>query len=413
MNRQIIAICGLVLALAILVGSVIFALFSPASPFKTTTGGSAVSTTTIQTNATPTSGTGNTTGSSCGITKTGNSYTFSWLHVANGNIVAATNCTVILKGFNWSQLEFGTGIGGGTKTRISEAGIAWYAQTFHTNVWRIPVNSVWWNNNVDVPLVHMQYQAWIEQVVQWAEQNGNYVILTKGPQFPDPPCGGTVKLCPSQDQAVKDIQAGTGTPDEATTGQYTQPAVQMWTSIAKIYANDPAVLYDSWNEMHNIDAQTWKNSEETLISTIRAQNPRSLIFLGGPNYKGNINALVNGQVPDFTESNLVYDFHVYDGFTGTYMGKNCSEPMSYVWRNWPNMANQQVNYAQQHGKAVSFTEWGGCNDVAAYNQAITSYAQTHSICLVYYDETNVATNNNGTYQLTANGTLVQAAYAAL
>jgi hypothetical protein len=420
MTRRIIAICGLILALAILVGSIAFVLFAPTSPitspFKTTAVARGTTATSPPTANGGTPGGGSTpikTGNNCGVTKTTNGYTFSWLSVANGNIVDANNCVVRLKGFNWSQLEFGNAVGGGPKTRISEAAMAWYTQTFHMNVWRIPINSDWWNSNVDVPLAHMQYQAWIEQVVQWAEQNGDYVILTKGPQFPNPPCGGTIKYCPPQDQGTLNVQAGVAGPEETTTGQYTQPAIQMWTSIAKIYANDPAVLYDSWNEMHDIDAQTWKASEESLIATIRAQNPRSLIFLGGPNFKGNINALVQGQVPDFTEPNLVYDFHVYDGFSGTYMGKNCVEPLSYVARNWPTMADQQVGYAQQHGKAVSFTEWGGCDDLATYNQNIVQYAQAHAICLAYYDETNVAVNTNGTYQLTPNGMLVVADYAAL
>ncbi|HEU5226782.1 MAG TPA: cellulase family glycosylhydrolase [Ktedonobacteraceae bacterium] len=349
----------------------------------------------------------------CGVRKTDNGYAFAWLHVAHGYFVNDEGCIINLKGFNWSQLEFGNAVGGGQKTRISEEAIAWYTQTFHTNVWRIPVNTTWWNENVDVPLAHMSYQDWIGQVVKWAEDYGNYVILTKGPQFPDPPCGGTVKLCPTQNQAKRDVQQGLAGPEDLTTGQYIQPALTMWQSIAKRYADDPAVLYDSWNEMNSIDAQTWYHNTNMLISAIRGQNPRSLIFLGGPNFKGNINPLLENQVPDFTEPNLVYDFHVYDGFQGVYGGKNCSSPLSYVWRDWPHNANEQVGFSQRNGKAVAFSEWGGCNDLADYNQAITNYAHAYHICLVYYDETNVATKVGTTYELTENGTRVQAAYAGL
>lgn len=416
--RKVIALCGLVLAAIILIGSIVFAFSPQGSNFlagleHSGSGGTGTSGTPVANGGTPVPGPA---GKGCGIVKSGNGYSFSWLHVANGNIVDNNGCIVELVGFNWSQLEFGNAVGGGVKTRISEQSVAWYNQNFHMNVWRIPLNSDWWNNNVYVPLAHMQYQAWIEQVVSWAEQNGDYVILTKGPQFPNPPCGGTVKVCPSQNQASKDLKQEPGNmqlQQDTTTGQYIQPALTMWSSIAKIYANDPAVLYDSWNEMHNIDAQTWQNSENALINTIRAQNPRSLVFLGGPNFKGNINALVQGQVPDFVQQNLVYDFHVYDGYSGPYMGKNCAEPMSDLWRDWPNTANEQVGFAQQHGKAVSFTEWGGCNDLVAYNQAIASFAQVHHITLAYYDETNVATMTNGTYQLTPNGQKVQTAYANL
>ncbi|HZO75439.1 MAG TPA: cellulase family glycosylhydrolase [Ktedonobacteraceae bacterium] len=359
-------------------------------------------------------GTGGSPGAvTCGVRKTSNGYTFSWLHVAHGYFVNDEGCIINLRGFNWSQLEFGNAVGGGPKTRISEEGIAWYSQTFHTNVWRIPVNTTWWNENVYVPLAQMNYQDWIGQVIKWAENYGNYVILTKGPQFQNPPCGGSVKQCPTQNQAKRNYQQGLGGPEDLTTGQYIQPAITMWQSIAGRYANDPAVLYDSWNEMNSIDAQTWYHNTNILIETIRAQNPRSLIFLGGPNYKGDVNPIIHGDVPNFAESNLVYDFHVYDGFQGLYGTKNCSEPLSYVWQRWPGNANEQVGFSQRSDKAVAFTEWGGCNDFAQYNQAITTYAHAYHICLVYYDETNVATKVGTGYQLNENGTRVQAAYAAL
>ncbi len=351
--------------------------------------------------------------SNCGVRKTDSGYTFSWLHVAHGYFVSDEGCIVNLRGFNWSQLEFGNAVGGGQKTRISRDGIAWYSETFHTNVWRIPLNTTWWNENVYVPLAQMPYQDWIGQVIKWAEDYGNYVILTKGPQFQNPPCGGGVKQCPTQDQAKLNLQLGLAGPEELATGQYIQPAITMWQSIASRYANDPAVLYDSWNEMNSIDAQTWYRNTNALIEAIRAQNPRSVIFLGGPNYKGNINPIIQGNVPNFTEPNLVYDFHVYDGFQGLNGTKKCNEPLSYVWRDWPGNANEQVGFSQHSGKAVAFTEWGGCNDFATYNQAITTYAHTYHICLVYYDETNVATKVGTSYRLTENGMRVQAAYASL
>lgn len=345
----------------------------------------------------------------CGVTKTGNGYSFSWLHVSQGGLVDEKNCAVTLTGFNWSQLEFGNGVGGGNQTKITQERMAWFNQTFRMNVWRIPVQAYWWNQNVDVPLAGMKYQAWIRQVVSWAEANGDYVILTKGPQYHYPPCGGSVTYCPPQNAAQKGPDPSD--PREVTSGQYIDAAVAMWKSVAKIYANDPAVLYDSWNEMHDIDLTTWQTNSNTLINTIRSQNPRSLVFLGGPNFKQNINGIIKGKIPDFKQENLVYDFHVYPGYSGTYKGKNCQSPLSYIWNNWPSGADEQVNFAQQHGKAVSFSEWGGCNDLDDYNQAITSYARGHHISLVYYDETNVTDVTGGDYQLNDNGLRVQIAYS--
>jgi len=195
MNRTIIVLLASTILVVAIIGGTLFALFAPQSPYNIVHRGQNPSTS-------PTSITGSipVAVKGCGIMKTGNGYTFSPLHVADGELVSDTNCIVTLKGFNWSQLEFGNAVGGSPKTRISEEGIAWYNQTFHMNVWRIPVNAYWWNTNVSVPLAHMQYQDWIQQVVKWAEQNGDYVILTKGPQFHKLPCGssagGPRRACP-------------------------------------------------------------------------------------------------------------------------------------------------------------------------------------------------------------------------
>lgn len=354
-------------------------------------------------------------GKRCGVTRTSTGYTFSWLHVANGYIVDDENCIVDLKGFNWSRLEFYNGVGGDGKLKISEQGIAWFNQAFRMNLWRIPLNTTWWNENVYVPLAGMNYRDWIQRVVKWAEQNGDYVILTKGPQFHNPPCGGTVTFCPSQNQGEKNILADPNNPtlqDEETSGRNIGPAVTMWTSVAKIFANDPAILYNSWNEMHDIDPQTWQNNQNTLIATIRAQNPRALILFSGTNFGGNINPLVHGKVPNFTQPNIVYDFHVYNGFNGIYQGKPCVEPPSYLWQDWPQHAEEQVGFSQQHGNAVAISEWGGCNDLADYNDALTSYARSHHIAMAYYNESNVINVVDGSYQLNENGFKVQQAYAS-
>jgi endoglucanase len=310
MNRRILLLLGFVLLIIVAVagGAGVYVLLNSAGSNSPGSAGTPVGNTPVALKG-------------CGITATSTGYTFSWLHVSGGTIMDEHNCVVVLQGFNWSQLEFGNAVGGSPKTGISEQGIAWYNQTFHMNVWRIPLNAYWWNTNVYVPRANMSYQAWIQQIIRWAEKYGDYVILTKGPQFHAPPCGGAVTFCPPQDYGKQ-----TGDPQQRTTGQYIDEALTMWTSVARLYANDPAVLYDSWNEM-NTDTQTWRQSENELIASIRAQNPRSLVFLGGPFFKDSITPLVDGEVPDFSQSNLVYDFHVYDGFNGTYLNKHCQEPL--------------------------------------------------------------------------------------
>ena len=87
------------------------------------------------------------------------------------------------------------------------ANIAWYKQRFPMNIVRVNFNSLWWVNDVYVPKAKMRFRQWLQQYVKWQEQSGNYVELDKGPHFPEPPCGGTITYCPTQDQGAKDYKA--------------------------------------------------------------------------------------------------------------------------------------------------------------------------------------------------------------
>lgn len=342
----------------------------------------------------------------CGITKTSTGYAFSWLRVEKGYIVSDTHCIVDLKGFNLAAIEFADGVGG-AGTPVTGQLVAWFNKMFRMNVWRVPLNGYWWNTNVYVPLAHMYYRAWIIQMVRWFEQYGDYVILTFTTYFPNPPCvyGGQ---CSSQDQALRNMNTDLYDALVQVQQNTFAGAIGMWTNIATLYANDPAVLYDGLNEMCCISAQTWQYRENLIIRTIRTHNPRALIFLGGPDFNNDIDPIIQGSVPNFPQSNLVYDFHVYNGYNDRHY---CKEPLSYIWQDWPFHADEQVTFAQQHSDAVAFNEWGGCVDFDEYNQKITSYAQAHHICLVYYVKDNVVSMVEGKYQLTSNGLEVQRAYA--
>ena len=350
--------------------------------------------------------------SSCGITQTPGGYVFQWLHVESGSIVASSGCIINLKGFNLPETGYGNATGLPPLKLFAKIG--WFAQNFHMNFWRVSLNAVWWNEDVAVPMAGMNYRAWIQQLVHVLESNGNYVLLTKGPQFHEPPCGGAVTYCPSQEQAMIDINKAPNNPvyqHQLTTGVYIDDALAMWTSVAALYANDPAVLYDSWNEMHQIAPALWRQNSQILIDTIRRQNPQSLVFFGGNHYENGFGPLIVGQVPPFTEPNLVYDFHVYNGFAGIFQGKSCQEPASLLWEGWPTMATTEVEYAQAHGGAASFSEWGGCNDIEPYNTEITQFAAANHVALAYYQKDAVVLSSLP-FRLNSNGIRVQADYAS-
>jgi len=343
-----------------------------------------------------------------GVTKNPDgSYHFSWLHVngKTGYIEDAQNCIVDLHGMNSAGTEFGDGVSG--FPGLTPARFTWFNSMFKMNYIRLNLNVGWWNTNVYVPNAQMYYQAWIQQWITWAKQSGYYVLLTRTNEYTIPPCGGTITYCPHQGE-VSDLN-DSNLQQQYNNGQLLDQTLPFWKSLVSLYQNDPAILYNDWNEMHDINAQSWRAVQTTLITTIRSINPRSLIMLGSNDWNNSMNPLADGEVPDLAYPNLVYDWHIYDGLSGQVDGIPCQQGRSYMWSIWGAGSAKQFNFAHSHGHGAVIDEWGGCLDGKNYNAALSSYAASHHIGMAYYQATNVI--NPAWTSINSNGLLLQAAYA--
>jgi uncharacterized protein (TIGR03437 family) len=318
-----------------------------------------------------------------------------------GIIVDDTSTPVPLRGLNRS----GTGSGNAEATS-TDAEYAAQNQLLSMNLVRIFVNAAWWNSNVQVPIARTAYQTYIDQLIQRAKKYGNYVLILKAGQFPDPPCGADGKNCPAPNQGDLNCQA---TPSvclaQDTTGNSIDAAFNFWASFAKKYAADAAILYDTWEDMHGIDSNTWSDNQNQLIAVIRTYAPQSLIFVEDTGAA--FESIAGGTLADFAWSNIVWNFHLYNGPAGS-----CANPTSPRYANWPSNFDRLVSYAQQHGHAAAISEWGGCNDTDPYHTNITSYAKSRSVALAYFDSTNLLTQTGSTYSLSATGAKVAQAYTS-
>ena len=325
------------------------------------------------------------------------------LHVSSAGIILDdSGKPALLRGLNRSA----TGSGNADAT-AAEAEYAAQNQLLSMNLVRIFVNAAWWNNNVQVPIANLKYQDYVDLLVQRAKKYGNYVLILKAGQFPDAPCGADGKNCPAPNQGDLNCQANaTVCATQATTGANIDTAFTFWSGFAKKYAADPAILYDTWEDMHGIDANTWSDGQNQLIAAIRTYSPQAVIFVedNGSAFE----SIVQGAVSDLSWSNLVWNFHLFTASSGA-----CTEPASPRYNNWPQNFDPLVSYAHQYGHAVAITEWGGCNDSEPYHTNITSYAQAHSIALAYFDSSNLIAPSGSSYQLTATGTKVAQAYTAI
>jgi hypothetical protein len=358
--------------------------------------------------ATATQGGTSVPGKGCGVKRNSDgTYTFSWLHVsADGQIVDEKDCRVPLVGFNMGGLFIKDAGGKATLSKIQR-----YKQNFPMNVARINFNSRWWDYDVYVPSAGMHYRAWLQKYIGWQKQVGNYVMLDKGPHFAEPPCDSSdLKLCPNQDQGIRDYKANPNAETARELEDYIGYDIAALSDLAKLYANDPALLYDVWNEPTLKNLPAFYQDMNTLINTVRRQNPASLIIV----YQRGYREIVSNEYPDYMQSNLVIDAHVYPNFNGTSpaTGQSCHSPGKSGWTPQNSNLDTLVQFAHNHGHAFIINEWGGCYDIPEYHQVITSYAKAQGIGLVYFEAGNVLANRNtNALVVNDNGRLVQQAYA--
>jgi len=324
---------------------------------------------------------------------------FRPLHISSaGFILDDSGKPVLLRGLNRSP----TG-SGNADANATDQDYAAQNQLLSMNLVRIFVNAAWWSNNVQVPIANLKYQDYVDLLIQRAKKYGNYVLVLKAGQFPDLPCGADGKNCPAVNQGDLNCQANAAVcAAQDTTGANIDAAFTFWAAFAKKYAADPAVLYDTWEDMHAIDGNTWSNGQNQLIAAIRTYSPQSVIFVEDT---GTVfESIVSGALPDLVWSNIVWNFHLYTASSGS-----CVEPASPRFANWPANFDPLVSYAQQHGHAAAIAEWGGCNDPEPYHTNITSYARAHSVALAYFDSGNLIASG----ALTTIGTKVAQAYSAI
>lgn len=335
--------------------------------------------------------------------------TFHPLHVSPvGIIVDDSGNPVLLRGLNRSA----TG-SGNADANSTDADYAAANKLLSMNLVRIFVNAAWWNANVQVPIANQTYQAYIDTLIQRAKKYNNYVVIVKAGQFPDAPCGASGTNCPAPNQGDLNCQANASLcPAQSTSGTTIDTAFTFWSAFAEKYAGDPAVLYDTWEDM-STDPGTWSDGQNQLIATIRTYNPQALIFIedttaGQGSSAGAFESIVAGKLTDFSWSNIVWNFHLYGGPSGA-----CTTPASPRYANWSKNLDPLVNYAQQYGHAAAILEWGGCNDSDPYHTNITTYARSHYLPLAYFDSTNLITVTGGNDQLTASGAKVATAYQSI
>lgn len=226
----------------------------------------------------------------------------------NRIISAATGDAVILRGVNRSGLEYcgpdEQGFLSGAS--ISRAEIEFIVKEWHCNILRLPFNQDFVLRG-RMGRSGEEYQQAIDQVIFWASLFGAYTLLDLQWLDADRIYGGDrnfVAPLPNME------------------------SIDLWTTLARRYKGEPAVLYDLFNEPHDrladdpyplnkedgttyppsqraVTMKEWQPWARVLAQAVRDENPDALVFVGGTNWAYDLRGMPMGL------ENIVYSTHVY------------------------------------------------------------------------------------------------------
>lgn len=231
------------------------------------------------------------------------------LKVAGTQILNSRGETVRLRGVNVASLEW-TSDGQGHVLRT----VAVALNEWHANTIRLPLSQDrWFGHGPEQTDGGMAYRALVRQIVDYCRTNESYVIL--------------------------DLHWSDCNEWGRNIGQHSMPdtnSLAFWRDFAPVFANDPAVLYDLYNEPHDVSWDVWVNGGlvtdkpnghlaaappktfeavgmQTLLEAVRTAGARNVVIAGGLDWAYDFSGILEGrQLTDHGGNGIIYANHCYD-----------------------------------------------------------------------------------------------------
>jgi hypothetical protein len=250
----------------------------------------------------------------------------------NRMINLANGQPVILRGVNRSGLEYAGPDEQGflSGASLSRSEIEFIVKKWKCNIIRLPFNQDFVLRG-RLGLSGEEYQQALDQVISWASALDAYTLLDLQWLDADRVYGGDRNF-------VAPLPNMT--------------SVELWTTLARRYASEPAVLYDLFNEPHDrldddpyplnkedgttyppvqktVTMKEWQPWARKLAQAIRNENPDALVFISGTNWGYDL----RGMPMDL--ENVVYSTHVYPA-----RGNGWSEAFGNLSKSAPVFAGE-------------------------------------------------------------------------
>jgi hypothetical protein len=231
------------------------------------------------------------------------------LKVVGTKILNSQGEPVLLRGVNAASMEWTSDGQGHILDTVNTAIHDW-----HVNIIRLPLTQDrWFGKGPEQNDGGKSYRNLIHQIVETCATNQCYIIL--------------------------DLHWSDCNEWGTNIGQHSMPdsnSVAFWKDFAPHYANNPAVLFDLYNEPHDVSWEVWLHGGvitdkpnnrwamrdprtyqavgmQRLLDTVRATGAKNVVLAGGLDWAYDFSGILAGrQLSDPHGNGVIYANHCYD-----------------------------------------------------------------------------------------------------
>ncbi|MFN8162305.1 MAG: cellulase family glycosylhydrolase [Solirubrobacterales bacterium] len=261
---------------------------------------------------------------------------------------------VRLLGVNRSGTEYSCQQGYGVFDGPSDAASIKAMKSWHINAVRVPLNETCWLgvNGIDPSLGGSSYQATIRSYVNRLERAGLYVILDLHVAAPGAQQATGIIPMPDADHAL-----------------------DFWRGIAAAYRDDRGVLFDLYNEPHDVGWRCWEwgctihdvragtyraAGMRELVAAVRSAGAEQPLLLGGVGWARNLDRWLAHLPPDPLHAEVASN-HTYD-FAACY--SICRTDLARIARHHPVVTGEMGEGDCRHRYIDPYMRWADSRGVS-------------------------------------------------
>lgn len=275
------------------------------------------------------------------------------LRVTKNVMVDPAGKAVKLRGVNRSGTEYNCQQGGGIFSGPTDQASIDLLRSWNVNTVRIPLNEHCWLGIDWAPQSTGEpYRAAVQDYVDRLAANGIRSIL-------DLHFTGPVAIWGEQEKEMAN----------------TTFSLPFWTSVASRFASSPAVLYEPFNEPHDISEACWLNGcrmpegwqaagYQQLVNTIRATGAKQPIIINGLDWGHDMSPMLRSLPKDPAKA-LVAGQHLYN-FKGCVTASCWSANFAPVAARMPMVAEEIGVNDCSTTMPLAFMRWMDANGGDGY-----------------------------------------------